>query len=502
MRTSVPKRIAWNTLAEALLERGLSVDATAHDRHMVTHLTQDSRQVRPGSVFVAIKGLTHDGHNYVGSALRSGAAAVVCQVMDKQLQSAGAVVAHVTDSRKALAVLASTMSGDAHHHLHLYGITGTNGKTTTCYLLHHVLSKLIGTTGLLGTVAYKWGNTRLPSSLTTPGPVDLHTMMRQMVNAGCRNCVMEVSSHSLKQDRPYGLSYQGAVFTNLSQDHLDYHTTWSDYRETKRKLFTDLPATSTAIYNADDPAGQWMVSRTAAHRLSYGTSSEADIRFRVVDDSPTGLRLLLDGRECYSAIAGRFNAYNVAAAYAAAQSAGLAQSGIVGALSSCPQVPGRLEWLRCPDSTTVVVDYAHTPDALEKALQALKTLKPTGAALWCVFGCGGERDKTKRPVMGRVAETEADNVIVTSDNPRSEPQARIFGDIAAGMDYPEAAEWQRDRRLAIHTAILTAAPGDLILVAGRGHETMQIQQGSAHVLSDRFEVQHALFERESICSTT
>ena len=493
---------AWSTLADALHAAGLMAEHGAPDDRSVTHLTHDSRQTRAGSVFVALEGQAHDGHAHINRALQNGATAIVCEKVSDRWQAADAAIAHVSSTRKALAILASTMSRDAHKSLKLYGITGTNGKTTTCYLLHHMLSTLNGSTGMIGTVAYQWAGVCQASSLTTPDAVELHTMMQKMVAAGSRSCVMEVSSHALKQDRTWGLSYQGAVFTNLSQDHLDYHTTWSGYRNTKRKLFVGLPAASAAVYNADDPAGQWMVSETSARRLSYGMGRDADIRFRVVESALTGLRLQLDGRECYTTIAGDFNGYNLAAAYAVARSAGFTPPEIIDTLGSSVQVPGRFECLQSQDSTTVVVDYAHTPDALEKVLRTLRSLNPPGAALWCVFGCGGDRDRRKRPVMGRIAETVADHVIVAPDNARTESQTQIFDDIAQGMDRPEAAQWLNDRKAAIRSTIQSAAPGDVILVAGRGHETLQQKAGATRELDDRYEAQQALHQREVACSIT
>ena len=501
MRISSPRTDAWTAIIDALQAAGLLVGVTGSNVLNVTHVTQDSRQARPGSVFVAIKGQWEDGHAFIGRAVQSGAAAIVCEHMPEECHAKNAAIVRVSNTRKALATLASELSGKAHEHLKLYGITGTNGKTTTSYLLHHVLSILSGKTGLCSTITYQWGDKQEEPSLTTPDALKLHTLMRQMVDAGCANCVMEVSSHALKQDRVWGLAYRGAVFTNLTHDHLDYHLTWSDYRAAKRRLFSDLPASATAVYNADDPVGEWMVANTAADRISFGTDSGADIRFRVVDDDLTGLRLMMDGRECSSTLAGHFNGYNLAAAYAIARSAGFAPSDIIDALGGCAQVPGRFEWMKCKDTTTAVVDYAHTPDALEKVLQALKAMKPPGAALWCVFGCGGDRDRGKRPAMGCAAEAAADNVIVTSDNARTEAQSQIFEDIAEGMSCPEAAQWQEDRMLAVRTAILSAAPGDVILVAGRGHEVLQRQQAATQVLEDRKIVQHALLERESTCST-
>ncbi len=493
----------WAKVCQDLKESGLLRSVGGGGEGItIRQVTCDSRMVRPAGLFVAIRGRNVHGRAYMQDAVDRGAAAIVGEDLPDALRIPGVAFAQVSDARKALAALAATHSGLAHRELKLYGVTGTNGKTTTCYLLHHVFSKLGGKCGMLGTVEYRCGDTTEVSPLTTPDPELLHQLFRQMAAAGCKACVLEVSSHALEQDRVWGLEFNAGVFTNLSQDHLDYHGSFAQYRESKRKLFTGLGPDAAAVYNVDDPSSAWMINGTAAQMLSYGKSSAADIRFSILDHSLRGLRLRLDGRECTCRMAGSFNGYNVAAAYATALSAGYSGDAVAEAIGSSPQVPGRLERLEGPDGTVAIVDYAHTPDALKSVLRTLLQTRPEGAALWCVFGCGGDRDRGKRPTMGQIAESLADHVVVTSDNPRSEAPAQILRDIRSGMELPDAARWIEDRQEAIHIAIAEALAGDVILIAGRGHEGVQTARDGRRTLDDRLEARQALLERGGSCSTT
>ncbi len=495
--------MTWANVCAELKESGLLQSVGGGSEAIaIRQVTCDSRIVRPDGLFVAIRGRNVHGKAYMQEAVDRGAAAIVGEDLPDALGIPGVAFAQVSDARKALAALVATHSGSAHRELKLYGVTGTNGKTTTCYLLHHVFSKLDGKCGMLGTVEYRCGDNTEVSPLTTPDPELLHQLFRQMIAADCKACVLEVSSHALEQDRVWGLEFDAGVFTNLSQDHLDYHGTFAEYRESKRKLFTGLGPDAAAVYNVDDPSSEWMISGTAAQVLSYGKSSAADIRFSILDHSLRGLRLRLDGRECTCRMAGRFNGYNVAAAYATALSAGYCGDAVAEAIGSSPQVPGRLERIEGPDGSVAVVDYAHTPDALKNVLRTLRQTRPEGARLWCVFGCGGDRDRGKRPTMGQIAEALADHVIVTSDNPRSESQAQIFRDIRSGMKLPDAARWIKGRREAIHVAIAEAFTGDVILIAGRGHEVLQTARDGQRTLDDRLEARRALMQRGGSCSTT
>ena len=456
----------------------------------IDHLANDSRKVGPGGLFVAIRGVAADGHQFIDKAVQHGAIAVVCGVMPEEVlrRFPGITFVQVTDERAALAELAAAYYGDPAHALRLVGVTGTNGKTTTAFLIHHLLTALGARTGLIGTIEYRFGGEAVPATHTTPDALDFQRMLRTMVEAGCTACAMEVSSHALEQRRTHGAPFAVGIFTNLTRDHLDYHGTFEAYLAAKKILFDDLPATATALYNLDDPSGPALVTDTAGRVVSYGRSPEADLRVEVLANELAGLRLRLDGAERTFRLVGLFNAYNLAAAYGAGRALGYERAAVLDALAAAPPVPGRFEQVAFADGTTVIVDYAHTPDALENVLETIRETKPEGAALWCLFGCGGDRDATKRPLMGAVAERLADHVIVTADNARTEPLANIMHDIRAGFERPEAARWIDDRRAAIAAAATLAAPGDVVLVAGKGHEAYQIVGTEKRPFDDREEV--------------
>jgi UDP-N-acetylmuramoyl-L-alanyl-D-glutamate--2,6-diaminopimelate ligase len=453
------------------------------------HLTDDSRAVRPGSAFVAVRGTEADGHAYLADALARGAAAVVCEALPDDLADAypGAAVARVTDGRAALAEAAAAFYGDPARTMEMVGVTGTNGKTTTAWLVHHLLHGLGATTGLLGTIETRIGAERVAavSSLTTPGPLALHRALRAMADAGCTACAMEVSSHALDQQRVRAVPYDVALFTNLTTDHLDYHGTLANYRAAKKKLFDGLGPDATALYNADDPSGAQMVADTAAEAVGFGTRPGADLPFDVLTSRLDGLRLLLDGHPRTFRLVGRFNAYNLAAAYGVGRALGYDGARVADVLAEAPPVPGRFEQIRFASGTTVIVDYAHTPDALAHVLATCRAMKPDAAALWCVFGCGGDRDRSKRRTMGSLAEQHADRVVVTSDNPRSEEPEAIMNDVRRGMSHPADAAWIVDREAAIRHAATTCAPGDVVVIAGKGHETVQIVGDDRRPFDDR-----------------
>ena len=447
----------------------------------------DSRCVQPGGCFVAIKGEQTDGHLYVESAIARGASAIVCE------RPVAAIPSHVPyalvrNGRRALAELSAAVQNDPSKELHMTGITGTNGKTTTSSLVHHVLEQTGTSTGLLGTVAYATASGAQSASLTTPEAPKLQYLLRRMVSSGCTACVMEVSSHALSQHRVDAVSFDVAVFTNLMHDHLDYHGTMDRYFEAKKLLFDRLDAHAVAVYNIDDAAGEPIVSDTAARRCSFGQDAAAQVRFSLIEDSLTGLRLNLDGAPYSFRLAGTFNAYNLAAAYATARATGLSQAPVLEALAEASPPIGRFEQFHCKDGTLVVLDFAHTPDALEQALGALLRGRQADAKLWCVFGCGGDRDQAKRPLMGAVAERLADHVILTSDNPRQENPRTITEAILSGMHQPESAHCIADRQEAIHHAGAACSAGDIVLIAGKGHESTQTIGHTTVPLSDREEI--------------
>lgn len=446
------------------------------ERRVLTHLADNSQEVEANGLFVAIRGEHVDSHRFIPQAIERGATVVVGEAIPDALkaQFPNVTFLQVTDSRRALGLLAVLFQANAARRLRLIGITGTNGKSTTAFLVYHMLNALGEDTGLIGTISYRFGRHELPASHTTPGPIELNYLLRRMAGMHCKSCVMEVSSHALDQERVAGLSFSIAVFTNLTRDHLDYHGTFEAYLRAKKKLFDQLSFRATALYNLDDPNGPAMVADTKACCLSYGQCPEAQLRMRIIHHSLEGLTLNIDGRLQRFPLVGRFNAYNLLAAYGVGRVMGKDPELLLQVLAQSPQVPGRFERFTFPDGTTAVVDYAHTPDALENVLRTLREIKPASARLWCIFGCGGERDRGKRPMMGAIAERLADCVVVTSDNPRSEDPRQIFEDIRRGMQLPEAALWEIDRAKAIETVARRCRPGDVVLVAGKGHETYQV----------------------------
>ena len=465
------------SLVGRLSERGLvrRTEGIADDMR-VGLLVSDSREAAPNSVFVAVRGAISDGHLFIDKAANNGAIAVVCEAVPGEVRSrpSGTAFIEVTDSRAALAEAASLQFGDPSRALRIVGVTGTNGKTTTSFLVHHLLNELGERAGLLGTILNDLGDAPVPATLTTPDPLFLQRALRTMLDRGCKACAMEVSSHALDQQRVGAVEFDAGVFTNLTPEHLDYHPTMDAYLAAKKRLFDGLPSGASAIYNADDPAGERMVADTLAQRISYGRRPGAAVRVRVEENGIGGLLLGLDDRIARFRLVGLFNAYNLAAAYGVGLALGYESEQVLEALQSAPPVPGRFQQLDGSGGRTVVIDYAHTPDALQNVLETASELRPPGVALWCVFGCGGDRDRTKRPVMGGIAERYADRVIVTSDNPRSEDPEAIMRDIEKGMDQPDRAMWIADRRRAIEAAAEASRPGDVVLIAGKGHETYQI----------------------------
>ena len=483
--------VAWTTLRDRLAAAtGLDAVVAGPDApgaFAVEALTADSRAVTPGGAFVAVRGTEADGHAFIEDAIEGGARLVVCEAVPAGARERfpETVFAAVADTRVALAATAAALYDDPAAALRMVGVTGTNGKTTVAWLVHHLLEALGTTTGLLSTVEVRAGDATETTSLTTPGPVELQRTLRRMVDQGCGACAMEVSSHALDQRRVHGIDYEVAAFTNLTADHLDYHGTPRAYRDAKKNLFDGLGPDATALYNADDEAGPEMVADTAARTVSFALDREADIRPTLLDSTVDGLRLAIDGRERAFRLAGRFNAYNLGAAYGVGRALGHGPDAVLDALAATPPVPGRFEPLRFPDGRTVVVDYAHTPDALDTILEAVRDTMPEDATLWCVFGCGGDRDATKRPAMGRIAEQRADRVLATSDNPRTEDPEAILDAIREGVQRPDAMQWIVDREAAIAAAAEASAPGDVVVIAGKGHETDQVIGTEKHPFDDR-----------------
>ncbi len=440
----------------------------------ISAICSDSRQVVPGALFVAVRGFASDGHAYIGAAVEKGAVAVICEEIPAQ---AGKDVSYiqVENSRLAVALAADAFYGHPSRELKLVGITGTNGKTTTVTLLYHLMMDLGYPCGLLSTIANYVGTRRLETANTTADPITINALLAEMVAEGCAYCFMEVSSIGVEQERVSGLRFQVGIFSNLTHDHLDYHKTFAEYLRCKKCFFDRLSPDATALINIDDKHGRVMVQNTAARVVTYSCRSLADHTCRVMEESFDGMQLRIDGRETWTRLIGQHNAYNLLAIYATAVLLGIEPEEALVALSRLESAQGRLETLHGPRSLTAVIDYAHTPDALENVLRTLRDIAD-GKQLICLFGCGGDRDRTKRPEMAKVAEQYADRIIVTSDNSRSERTEDILEDIRKGFSREGEAKsiFIADRREAIRTAILTAPEGACILLAGKGHETYQI----------------------------
>ena len=442
----------------------------------ICSVCNDSRKVEKGSLFVAITGFATDGHAYISTALQNGAAAIIYDDPSKISDMPETVTfVQVKSSRYALAIAAANFYDNPSRKLTLVGITGTNGKTTTVTLLHRLFTSLGYSCGLLSTIANYVGNRGSEAVNTTSDPLVTNSLLNEMVNEGCEYCFMEVSSIGVEQDRVAGLYYKVGIFSNLSHDHLDYHKTFAEYLRCKKLWFDTLPADAYAITNIDDRNGMVMTQNTKAKIITYSCRSIADHTCRIVEQSFEGMLLRIDGQEVWSGLIGQHNAYNLLALYTTAVTLGAKPEEVLVALSALRPAPGRLENLRGPKDISVIIDYAHSPDALENVLNTLREIAPQ-QELICLFGCGGDRDKTKRPEMAQVAQKLADRIIVTSDNSRTEKTSDIMADIKAGMDLSGKAKslFIEDREQAIRTAIMIAGQGATILLAGKGHETYQI----------------------------
>lgn len=477
-------------LAETPVRRITAAGRDAAPAAEVAALTADSRAVMPGACFFAVPGTRVDGHDFIPRAVAAGAAVVVCE-RTPDCPSEGVTFVEVPDAAGALADMASAFYGHPSRELKLVGVTGTNGKTTVATLLYELTRALGYRAGLLSTVVYRIDERAVESTHTTPDAIRLNAMLREMVDCGCDYCFMECSSHAIVQQRTRGLRFAGGLFTNLTHDHLDYHKTFAAYLRAKKGFFDALPREAFALVNIDDRNGEVMTQNTAARVGTYSQRSAADFGCRILEMHPDGMLLRLDGEEVWVKLIGRFNASNLLAVYGAARQLGFTREEVLPAMSLLRPVDGRFEAVRAADGRTAVVDYAHTPDALENVLKTLGELRTASQQLVVVCGCGGDRDRTKRPEMARIAVKYASTAIFTSDNPRSESPEAILDEMTAGLD--PAARYLRiaDRREAIRTAALLARPGDLLLIAGKGHETYQIVGDVKHHFDDREEVRRA-----------
>ncbi|MDR1525181.1 MAG: UDP-N-acetylmuramoyl-L-alanyl-D-glutamate--2,6-diaminopimelate ligase [Tannerella sp.] len=473
----------------------------------ITGVQSDSRLVEPGSLFVAVKGTAVDGHDYTGKAVEKGAVAVVCEHAVDVAAAAGAgghaadaarrdiIFIIVPDSADALGRIASAWYGEPSSQMTVVGVTGTNGKTTVATLLYNLFRKLGYKAGLLSTVCNYIDGEVIPASHTTPDPLTINSLMAKMVDAGCEYAFMEVSSHAIDQKRISGLDFNGGIFTNLTRDHLDYHLTVENYLKAKKRFFDDLPASAFALTNADDKSGAVMLQNTPARKRTYSLRTVADFKGRIVESHFDGTEMYINGRDVYTHFIGRFNAYNLLAVYGAAVALGEDTEDILIALSTLRPVSGRFETICSPQGFTAIVDYAHTPDALENVLSGIREVLNGGGRVITVVGAGGNRDKGKRPLMAKEAARQSDLLILTSDNPRFEEPDDIINDMTAGLN---AGDRERticitDRKQAVKTAVTFAKKGDVILVAGKGHEDYQEIKGVKYHFDDK-EIIHEIFK--------
>ena len=453
----------------------------------------DSRKIREGHLFVAMRGTQVDGHKFIDKALESGAKAILCEEFPQDKKD-GICYILVDSTEDAVGKVATLFYGDPSKHLKLVGVTGTNGKTTIATLLYNMFRKFGYKIGLLSTVCNYIDDRAVPADHTTPDPIELNELLSEMVKAGCEYAFMECSSHAIHQKRIGGLRFTGGIFTNLTRDHLDYHKTFENYRNAKKAFFDGLPKTAFAITNADDRNGMVMVQNTKATIKTYSTCQMADFRARIIEMHFAGMYLDIDGHEVGVQFIGKFNVSNLLAVYAAARMLGKQPEEILVAMSTLHSVSGRLEPIQSPDGYTAIVDYAHTPDALENVLNAIHEVLNGKGKVITVCGAGGNRDKGKRPLMAQEAVRQSDRVIITSDNPRFEEPQDIINDMVAGLNKDEMKKviTITDRKEAIKTACMMAQKGDVILVAGKGHENYQEIKGVKHHFDDK-EVLHEIF---------
>jgi len=447
----------------------------------------DSRKVGSDATFVALKGTKTDGHQYITKAITAGASTIICEQLPETLE-ADVTYIQVASSNEALGLLAANFHDNPSDQLSLIGVTGTNGKTTTVTLLHQLFTELGYNVGLLSTVENKIGNRVVPANYTTPYPMELNGLLAEMVDAGCEFAFMEVSSHAVAQRRIAGLRFAGGVFSNLTQDHLDYHKTFKEYIYAKKRFFDDLPAEAFSLINTDDRNGKVMVQNSKSKIITYGLRTMADYKVKIIENRLSGLVMQLDGHEFYSRLIGEFNAYNLLAVYTTAVLLEEDPKDVLVALSKLNAVEGRFEYLVNKKRDIIgIVDYSHTPDALEKVLNTIETLRTGSERVITVVGCGGDRDKTKRPIMARVACDLSNQVILTSDNPRTEDPETIIREMETGVAITAKSKVLSitNREQAIKAACQMANNGDIILIAGKGHEKYQEINGVKHPFDDK-----------------
>lgn len=479
-----------------LIKNIRTLNITGSTEKEITGVNIDSRRIETGHLFVAMKGTQTDGHAYIGKAITQGAAAILCEDMPESTVD-GVTYIQVKSTEDVVGEVATTFYGDPSRHLKLVGVTGTNGKTTIATLLYNMFRKLGYKCGLLSTVCNYIEDEQIPADHTTPDPIALNQLLSRMVQAGCQYAFMECSSHAIAQKRIGGLKFAGGIFTNLTRDHLDYHKTFENYRDAKKAFFDGLPKGAFAITNADDKNGMVMVQNTKATVKTYSTRSMADFRAKILECHFGGMYLEIDGREVGVQFIGKFNVSNLLAVYGAAIMLGEKPDNVLLVMSTLKSVSGRLDPVHSPEGYTAIVDYAHTPDALENVLKAIHEVLNGKGQVITVCGAGGNRDKGKRPLMAQEAVKQSDKVIITSDNPRFEEPQAIIDDMLAGLTAQQMKKVISivDRKEAIRTACMMAHKGDVILVAGKGHENYQEVCGVKHHFDDK-EVLKEVFESQ------
>ena len=477
-----------------LLKNITPIKIIGNDDVEITGVNIDSRRIKTGHLFVAMKGTQVDGHQFIGKAIELGAISVLCEDLPEVLQE-GITYVQVESTEDAVGKVATLFYGDPSHKLKLVGVTGTNGKTTIATLLYNMFRKFGHKVGLLSTVCNYIDDVEVPADHTTPDPIELNELLAKMVEAGCEYAFMECSSHAIHQKRIGGLKFAGGLFTNLTRDHLDYHKTFENYRNAKKAFFDGLPKDAFAITNADDKNGMIMVQNTKATVKTYSIRTLADFRARILECHFEGMYLEIDGREVGVQFIGKFNVSNLLAVYGAAIMLGKKPEDVLLVLSTLHSVNGRLEPIHSPEGFTAIVDYAHTPDALTNVLNAIHEVLDGKGHVITVCGAGGNRDKGKRPLMAQEAVRQSDKVIITSDNPRFEEPQDIINDMLAGLNEQQMRKVISivDRKEAIRTACMMAQKGDVVLVAGKGHETYQEIKGVKHHFDDK-EVLHEIFK--------
>jgi len=461
----------------------------------ITDVQIDSRKVQKGTCFIAVKGAAADGHLFISRAIESGAVAIVCEVLPAE-RNEDVTYVQTTSSAEAAGLIAHNFYDSPTNRIKLVGVTGTNGKTTIATLLYKLFNAIGYKCGLVSTVENIIAGTIIPSTHTTPDTISLNSLLKQMADEGCDFVFMEVSSHAIHQKRIAGLQFAGGIFSNITHDHLDYHQTFDEYIRVKKAFFDGLPAQAFAITNLDDKRGAVMLQNTAAKKLTYSLRTVADFKGKILENSLTGLVMVINEQEVHFRLIGEFNAYNLLAVFGAAMSLGEDKSQVLLALSNLTGAEGRFDYIiSAKDKIIGIVDYAHTPDALVNVLDTIKKLKKGYEKVITVVGCGGDRDKTKRPVMGQVACDNSDKVVFTSDNPRSEEPEAILKDMEATLSTAARRKYIAiaDRKQAIKTAISMAQPEDIVLIAGKGHEKYQDIKGVKHHFDDK-EVLVEMFE--------